>query len=354
MGRFVFLVDPREAAEIVRGHSQAKYLPGWMLEKALTLVSPVKFSSVAAVQSPYGQAEGWLVAIPLAAGPGPHPVHFVRACRIAKRMGAGVVGLEAFGRPGGNPRNTADDCLELAVTSGDAFTMAETLEGLKLTASLMGRNFSKARVAVIGATSAPGRVYSLMLAREVKTMILVGEEKRKLEDLAGRIYFDSGLSVKTAHDLKSALSLADIVISANRGGSDFEVRDHLSPGAVYWDTTGCRSRGPGLDETRKDVLLIDGGIVEVPGDLDFCYRPAYPPGTTCPCMAETMLLAMEAFRPGYIPVGEISLKQVDRMAALGKKHGFRLTGFKSKGRSLTPADIAGIRACALRNGMRAG
>ncbi|MHB8916933.1 MAG: shikimate dehydrogenase [Desulfocucumaceae bacterium] len=346
MGSFVFLVGPREAAEIVRRHSPAKYMPGWMLEKALTLASPIKLSKVAAVQSLYGRAGGWLMVIPLADGPGSHPVHFARACRMAKRLGAGVVGLEAFDLPGGNPR--AGDCLELAVTAGNALTMAVTLEGLKLAASQMGHSLSKARVAVIGATSDPGRVYSLLLAREVKTMVLVGEEKRKLEDLAGRIYFDSGLSVRTTRHLKKALSLADIVISAYSGGSVFAGWEFLNPGSVYWDTTGCRSRSPGLNQTREDVLLVDGGIVEVPGEPGFCYRPGYPPGTTCPCMAETMLLAMEELRPGYTPVGEISLRQVNQMAALGKKHGLKLKGFKSMGRNLSPADIAEIRASALR------
>ena len=48
-----------------------------------------------------------------------------------------------------------------------------------------------------------------------------------------------------------------------------------------------------VEKSRDDVLVIDGGMVEVPGKVDFHFDFGFPPGKAYACMAETMILVLE-------------------------------------------------------------
>jgi predicted amino acid dehydrogenase len=99
---------------------------------------------------------------------------------------------------------------------------------------------------------------------------------------------------------------------------------------------------------RDDVLVIEGGVVQVPGQADFGFDFGFPPGQAYACMAETMLLAMEARYECYSIGREISLERVKEVSQLATKHGFRLSGLRSFERVLTDSDIGRIREQAQR------
>ena len=82
-------------------------------------------------------------------------------------------------------------------------------------------------------------------------------------------------------------------------------------------------------EKRKDVLVIEGGVVEVPGDVDFHFNFGFPPRLSYACMAETMILALEEKYEDYSIGKELSLEKVIEISQLAKKHGFKLAGFRS-------------------------
>lgn len=328
MGKFAFVVHPPEAADIARRFSLARFLPHRLLEGVARFVPPVKLSAVAGVRSPYGQAEGWLIYVPLTARQmqyfpeGLAARRILQAGRLAEKLGAGIVGLSVCTSLPGDAAHIAGRNLKIAVTTGSSYSIAATLEGAGKAAQLMGYRLKNARVAVFGAAGPAGGVCALMLAREVKGMTLVGREKGKLEDLAGRIYFDSGLSVRTTSDAKRALKSADIVVSAGGPGAAISPED-LPPGAVVLDMFPPFTVSKRVAEAREDVLAVEGFGVEVPG-WD---------GAACPVLAEAMILAMEDRRPG-----KTSVKQVEEMAVLAGKHGFKLAGLRVYDRVLTPAD----------------
>jgi hypothetical protein len=60
-------------------------------------------------------------------------------------------------------------------------------------------------------------------------------------------------------------------------------------------------------------------------------------------MAETMLLAMEERYECYSLGREISLGNVEEMAGLAAKHGFRLSGFRAFERVMTDDTIRSIK-----------
>ena len=94
---------------------------------------------------------------------------------------------------------------------------------------------------------------------------------------------------------------------------------------------------------RDDVLVIEGGVVEVPGDVKFNLNFGFPPQTAYACMAETMVLALEQRYESYTLGRELTVRQVEEISQLAKKHGFKLSGFRSFGRALTGPEIEEIK-----------
>jgi predicted amino acid dehydrogenase len=89
--------------------------------------------------------------------------------------------------------------------------------------------------------------------------------------------------------------------------------------------------------------VIDGGMVDVPGPVDFHFNFGFPPGKSYACMAETMALALEGRFEDYTLGKEITRSRVEEIAAIAKKHGFRLSGFRSFEKAITPEQIETVR-----------
>jgi fatty aldehyde-generating acyl-ACP reductase len=115
------------------------------------------------------------------------------------------------------------------------------------------------------------------------------------------------------------------------------IKSHMvRPGTVICDLSRPANVGAEL-AAREDVLVIDGGIVEVPGKPDLGWHFGCPPGVAFACMAETMMLALEQ-RYEHTSLGRDL--QEDTLEALRKyatKHGFKLAEMRSRGRALDGA-----------------
>jgi predicted amino acid dehydrogenase len=94
---------------------------------------------------------------------------------------------------------------------------------------------------------------------------------------------------------------------------------------------------------RNDILVIDGGMVDVPGSVDFHFNFGFPPGKVFACMAETMTLALEGRFEDYTLGREISRSRVEEITTIADKHGFRLSGFRSFEREVTMEQIEMVR-----------
>jgi len=75
-----------------------------------------------------------------------------------------------------------------------------------------------------------------------------------------------------------------------------------------------------------DVLLIEGGEMDVPGEVDFGFDFGLPPGKAYACMAEAMVLALERRYESYSLGRQIRAGQVHEIAQLAHKHGFQISG----------------------------
>jgi predicted amino acid dehydrogenase len=94
--------------------------------------------------------------------------------------------------------------------------------------------------------------------------------------------------------------------------------------------------------------VIEGGAVEVPGEVDFHFSFGFPPKTAYACMAETMILALEERYESFTLGRDLSLDRVMEIASLAHKHGFKLAGFRSFERQVTEEYIESVRKAAGR------
>ena len=100
---------------------------------------------------------------------------------------------------------------------------------------------------------------------------------------------------------------------------------------------------PEVAEKRDDVLIIEGGVVEVPGDVNFNFNFGFPPKTSYACMAETMMLSMEGRYESFTLGRELTIKQIEEINRIADKHGFKLAGLRSFEREVTEEEIERIK-----------
>ncbi|NDJ52942.1 MAG: shikimate dehydrogenase, partial [Chloroflexi bacterium] len=215
----------------------------------------------------------------------------VKAGKMAERLGAGIMGLGAFASVVGDAGVTVAQRSTIAITTGDAYTVAMGVEAVLEAGRQMGTDIASATVAVVGASGAIGAASSQLLARHAGRLILVGRRERRLNVVREQCEgFNADVSIST--DIASIYE-ADLILSATSAVSAIIEPEHLKPGAVVCDTAIPRDVSLKVIRQRDDVLVIEGCVVDVPGQVNFNFNFGYPKRRALACMAETMALTLE-------------------------------------------------------------
>jgi predicted amino acid dehydrogenase len=232
------------------------------------------------------------------------------------------------------------------VTTGDSYTVASAVEAIKKAAEVMDIDLADATLAVVGATGAIGAVASELLAEDVPNIALIGKRFDRLAEVKARCEA-AGAEVQITSDLKVLLQ-ADMILTVTSAVEAIIQPEHLKPGAVVCDVARPRDVSKAVAERRNDVLVIEGGLVEVPGPVDFHFDFGFPPKTSYACMAETIALALEGRYETYSLGKDLSVRQVKEIDGIARRHGFKLAGFRSFERAVTHEEIEQIRLNARR------
>lgn len=355
MNKFVFLIHPLDVSYILRKYPWLGVFPDSAVETVFRLVPPFVISHITGVKSPYAEAEGWFVNVPLTARqmlalPEEEVIRrIIQAGQLAERLGAQVLGLGAFTAVVGDAGLTVAKNVHIPVTTGNSYTVGMALAGIRLAAGKMGLDLKKAEVLVVGANGAIGSACARILAREVNYLTIASRNNQRLGNLSRRILRESGLAVRVAADLKQALNKADVVLTVTGSATPIIEPEDLKPGAVVCDVARPRDVSQQVAQARPDVLVIEGGVVQVPGPVNFGFDFGFPPGTSFACMAETMILALEGRHESFTLGRDLSVEQIDEIMQMGKKHGFQLAGLRSFDRALQETEIDGIRKQAAKS-----
>lgn len=350
MERFAFIIHPMDLSDIYRKYKFMEKWPQGLVETVIKHTPPSEVSHITGIKSEYSEAEGWFVGCTLTAKQMtslPQDVvlrKIIQSGKVAEKLGAKILGLGAFTAVVGDAGITVAKNLNIPVTTGNSYTVSTALEGTKRAAKIMGHDIKTAEVVVIGATGSIGKVCAEYMARECKFLTLVGRNDRELDKLADKIMTDTGLSVRTTSDIKRALKRADVVITVTSSVDTVIDAYDLKPGAVVCDVARPRDVSREVAEKRNDVLIIEGGVVEVPGDINFNFNFGFPPKASYACMAETMMLALEGRYENFTLGRDLTMEQIEEINKIAKKHGFKLAGFRSFERAVSEEQILQIKA----------
>jgi len=331
---FAFVIHPFDPKQDVarRYPLLARVLPASLIHFFCRFWPPVYLSHITGVRSEATgkEIEGWLVACPFTARRmlqmPPRTVYkkIVQTGRMAEGLGARILGLLAFTAVVGDGGVTIAQRLDIPVTTGRSLTVAVTVEALEKGARWRGIQLESATAAVVGATGSIGSACAEVLAPMVAELVLISRRESRLVQVRARAEAAGGCLVRGSAQVDD-IREADIVLSATNAASPVIQPQHLKRGAVVCDVAIPPDVSPRVAQERDDVLVIKGGVVDVPGEVDFGFDFGLPPGKAYACMAETMVLALEGRYESYSLGKQIRVAEVREIAQLARKHGFRLS-----------------------------
>jgi fatty aldehyde-generating acyl-ACP reductase len=356
MDNFAFIFHPLDPKRDVERKFPllGKYLPIPAINFLSRFFPPLYISHITGVRSEATgkEVEGWFVACPftpqrMVTLP-PKTVYrkVIATAHLAERLGAQLVGLGAYTSVVGDGGVTISRSVKVPVTTGDSYTVASAVEAMKKAAELMDINLSNATLAVVGATGAIGAVAAEILAEDIPHIVLIGKRFDRLAEVKVRCE-NVGAEVLVTDDLNT-LRQADLVLTVTSAVDAIIQPQHLKPGAVVCDVARPRDVSKRVAEQRDDVLVFEGGLVEVPGPVDFHFNFGFPPKTSYACMAETIALALEGRYESYTLGKDLTVAQVKEMNEIARRHGFKLAGFRSFEHAVPDEEVERIRFNARR------
>jgi acetylornithine/succinyldiaminopimelate/putrescine aminotransferase/predicted amino acid dehydrogenase len=300
---------------------------------------------------------------------------------IAKTRGAQLVGLGAFTSVvswGGLGLRDAG----VPLTTGNSYTVVTAIEATVSALNRLQINPGQATAAVVGAAGSIGRCLALLLAQSVARLILLGNpanpqrSEKKLATVAGEIcqhllnsapqsplgriiakqpdcpsknadletftaFYQANaghlpLTISVAAD--NYLPAADVVVTATNSVSALVKPEKVKFGAVICDLSQPANVSREIKSRRPDVLVIDGGVVEIWNRPDLGWDFGFEKGLCYACMAETMLLALEGHLEHTSIGSNISLETLTLVKELADKHGFRVADLRSFNKPLKEKD----------------
>jgi len=315
-----------------------------------TFFPPVYISEIEGIKSEATGKEikGWFIACPYT----PKRMlelpertvyrKIIQTGQLAEKLGAQILGLGAFTSVVGDAGVTIANALDVPVTTGDSYTVMVAVDAIREAACVMDIPLKTATAAIVGATGAIGQVCAELLADDVERLYLIGRRQEALEELRNRLQVQTRceLIVSTKMDV---LKDAQLILTVTSAIHDVVRPEHLQPGSVVCDVARPRDVSAMVAAVRDDILVIDGGMVDVPGPVDFHFNFGFPAGKAYACMAETIALALEGRFEDYTLGKHLTRARVEEIAMIAKKHGFRLSGFRSFEKEVTPQQIEAVR-----------
>ncbi len=333
------------------------------IEKLMAYSPPFVYSKVTGIKSPTGvEAEGWLIAIGatpqqmLAHSPEFTNARLLKASKIAKNLGAQILGLGALTKAMGDAGVTVAKLAEIPVTTGNSYSASAILWATAEAVRRMGlikmnkKKKLKGKTMVIGATGAIGSVCSKLLAVAFEEVYLVDIYDAKLLALKESIEHEiHNVKVDISTRVDRFVSDMDVIVTA-ASLSEKKMLDLslVKPGCVITDVNRPLNFTLKDAKTRPDVLIIASGEISLPGKPEF-KNIGLPPGVAYASLAEAIVLALEGRFESFSLGRDIKWEKVSEIYKMGLKHGMRLAYITGLEGVLKDEDFQRVRELAIRS-----
>jgi len=348
---FAFIIHPIQIKKDVKRKFPflGTVLPEPVINYASRYFPPLYISEITGItsQETGKEALGWFLACPYTPPTMMSlPVKtvynkIIQTGRKAEELGAKMLGLGAFTSVVGDAGVTIAKELDIPVTTGDSYTVAIAVEALYKAAEHMEIDITQATVAIVGATGAIGKACSQLLSLDVGKMIVVGRRADATE--AVREQCTGNHAEVIASTKMKDIYTADLILTVTSAIDAIIEPEHLKPGAVVLDVARPRDVSVRVAQERNDVLVIEGGMVEVPGaNPDFHFDFGFPERKVFACMAETIMLALDGRYEDYTVGRDIELSRIQEIKGIASRHGFKLAGLRSFEHAVTQHKIDAV------------
>ena len=366
--RFAFVLHPLSQEFLLNIgaiSAVAKVTPGVAMdgiERIAAHAPPFLYSKVTGITSPTGaETEGWLLSV----GGTPKEImsrdpeftykRLLAAADMAKKLGAQIIGLGAFTKVVGDAGVTVAKRAPLPVTTGNSYSASGALWAAHDAVRRMGileedkDGRIKGKTMVIGATGAIGSVCARLLALASDELWLVSIEPAKLLALKADIERENPRAkVFVAASPDENIGDMDVIVTATSGAGK-KILDimRVKPGAVITDVARPLDLSAEDVGKRPDVLVIESGEIELPGENIKMGDIGLPDGIVYACLAETVVLALEGRYETFTIGRNIEWEKVKEIYKMGIKHGMKLAAISGVNGVYSDEDIAKKRELAL-------
>jgi predicted amino acid dehydrogenase len=366
MTRFAFVIHPlsQEQFKLEKTVKPFINIPGAVdaVEKVVAYAPPWIYSKVTGIKSPAGvETEGWLITV----GGTPkqmmsHSPEFtykrlIMAARMAKRLGAQIMGLGAFTKVVGDAGVTVAKKASIPITTGNSYSAsgalwaaADAVRRMGLIEIENGKKI-KGKTMVFGATGAIGSVCCRLLAMAFDEIYLCGRNIVKLMSLKESILKETpNVKLHTVVNPDKYLKDMDVIVTATSGmGKKILDITKVKPGCVITDVARPLDLSPEEVAKRPDVLVIESGEILLPGDPKL-KDIGLPPKVVYACLAETIVLALDRRFEVFTIGRDIEWEKVKSIYKMGLKHGMKLAAISGVNGVFTDEDINQVRNLAIK------
>jgi len=329
LATFAFIIHPIDPRGDVKKRFKllGTYLPISVIHFLSAYFPPLILSQVKGIRSQATgeEVKGWLLACPLTAKRMIEvPVEFayrkiIATCKLAEKLGVDIIGLGAFTSVVGDAGVTVARSISVPVTTGNSYAVAASVKALKEAALKRGINVRESTVAILGATGSIGKATTKLLASEARRLILLSRSLDRLSKVRDELPTGGEVRISTRlEDMREA----DLVVTAAGAVDPLVTPGHLKRGAIVCDIAIPSNISPEVERERDDVVILKGGVVEVPGEPDFGFDIRLPEGLAYACMAETIALAMEKRLECYTLGRDLEVEKIREIERIAEKHGF--------------------------------
>jgi len=324
------------------------------LEKTFAYSPPLIYSEVKGIRSPAGvDCEGWLITVGgtpkemLSHSPEFTYRRLLTAAKMAEKLGAQILGLGAFTKVVGDAGVTVARRSSIPVTTGNSYSASGALWAAHDAIRRMGlirRPPKGKKVAgkamIIGATGSIGSVSARLMAMVFQEVYISARSEGKLNELKASILEDTpDAKVIVSTDSDAHLDKMDMIVTSTSGaGKKILDITRVKPGCVITDVARPLDLPPSEVAKRPDVLVIESGEIELPGDIEM-KSIKLPKNVVFACMAETIALAMEGRFEVFTIGRRTEWQKVKEIYRLGLKHGMKLAAISGVNGAFSDEDI---------------
>ena len=265
----------------------------------------------------------------------------LQAALLAEKLGAKIVGMgglvASFAQGG---QWLSEQIKNIGFTTGHAYTIANIFEIMNKSAEKIKLNLKRSTIAIVGAAGSIGSGCARFIA-EIKPREIILFDLNLFDTSEKLIQLKNLLrdrapktKITIAYEFKE-IKKADIVIVATNSPASIIKPDYLRKGAIVIDDSFPKNVSKGILKKRRDIILLDGGIMQLPFSLDIFFARNMPDLMDAPltrvvscketygCFAEILVLSLYNYKTNYgLGYSDITLAKDVLLKA--KKVGFSI------------------------------